>query len=186
MSIVPPGAKLRASMRGTRFWNCTLLPVLTLTTSKIFFASSPAFLPNTIASAIATVAIWPSMLLISFIARPWPRSADMEHVLAHRMEEILARGEGLGRPADDHRQRPRRRAVRAAADRRVEHRDAFLRQLLRKCAAPRADRSCSCRARCRPASPLERYRSRRGSRLRPERWSRPCRSCDGTRAAAAG
>jgi hypothetical protein len=33
MSIVPPGTKLRASMRGTRFSNCTLLPVLTRTTS---------------------------------------------------------------------------------------------------------------------------------------------------------
>src|SRR6201998_2081863 len=47
-------------MRGTRFWNCTLLPVLTLTTSKIFLGSSPAFLPKASASALATVAIWPA------------------------------------------------------------------------------------------------------------------------------
>src|SRR5205807_4032743 len=37
-----------------------------------FLRIEAAFLPNTSASAIATVAIWPSMLLISFIANPCP------------------------------------------------------------------------------------------------------------------
>src|SRR6516225_11418475 len=41
--------------------------------------------------------------------------ADMEDVFAHRAKQILAGGEGFGRPADDHRQGTGRRAVSAAS-----------------------------------------------------------------------
>ena len=37
----------------------------------------------------------------------------MENVLAHRAEQILAGGEGFGRPTDDHRQGTSRRTVSA-------------------------------------------------------------------------
>jgi hypothetical protein len=77
------------------------------------------------------------MLLISFIARPWPRSPTW-NVLAHRSEQILARREGFGRAAGDYRESTRRGAMCAAADRRVQHRNASSRELLAK--APRRER----------------------------------------------
>src|SRR5215831_1075210 len=124
-------------MRGTRFWNCTLLPVLTLMTSKILPGSSPAFLPNTSASAIATVAIWPSMLLINFIARPWPRSPTWKTFLPiARNRSSLAAKVSAGPPTITDRV-PAARAVSAPADRRIEHRYPFLCQLFRK--APRGE-----------------------------------------------
>src|SRR5204863_9177532 len=54
--------------------------------------------------------------------------ADVKQILAHRAEQILARGIGLRRAADDDRELARFRPHRAAADRRVEHRDAALRE----------------------------------------------------------
>src|ERR1700730_19223474 len=50
-----------------------------------------------------------------------PGPTDMEHILAHRAEQVLAGRKGLGRAADDYRQGRGCRAVRAAADRSIEH-----------------------------------------------------------------
>ena len=54
-----------------------------------------------------------------------PETTDMEHILAHRAEQVLAGRKGLGWAADDYRQGRGCRAVRAAADRSIEHGDTL-------------------------------------------------------------
>jgi hypothetical protein len=48
-----------------------------------------------------------------------PEPTDMEHILAHCAEQVLAGRKGLGWAADNYRQGRGCRAMRAAADRRI-------------------------------------------------------------------
>src|SRR6185312_7269835 len=92
MSIVPPGSKSPARIRGTRRSQAALVPVETRTTSYIVRGSSPAFTPSTIASATATV------------LGPGPACCDQQHgdVPAGQAIREDARGKRIdGRHAHD-------------------------------------------------------------------------------------
>ena len=92
---MPPGVKSRRSIRGTRFSNCTLVPVLTRTTSKILCGSSPAFDPEDQRLGDCHRADLAEHVVDQLHRQAVPELADMEQILAHGVEQILASGIGF-------------------------------------------------------------------------------------------
>ena len=90
MSIVPPGTKLRASMRGTRFSNCALLPgtdahdLIDLVRVEPGLDAVDERLGDRHGLDLA------EHVVQQLHRQSMPEPADMEHILAHRAEQVLA------------------------------------------------------------------------------------------------